>query len=455
MKRRWTARAFFLAALLATPAWADTTIVVVRHGEKPDRGFGQLNCQGLNRSLALPEVLAAKFGRPDAIYAPDPGVAAEDFGQPYNYIRPLATIEPTAIRFGLPVHTAWGLADLAPLEDELLNRAHDGQLIFVAWEHTLAVQAVRDMVARRGGDPKRVPDWARDDFDSIYVVTVPRTGKPSFRIEHEGLDGLSTSCPGHAEPPLPGRALIGVADVDAAIRDETELNQRADCLSSAAAPWFLLDDGDAPIVVTAPHVTRPFRQGAYRFEDGGGTGALARAFHRLTGAPALYTVDASPSDPNFYDDNDFKTALAGLLERRKPSLLLDIHASHSHRPYDVDLGTMDGASLLGQAALRRDLVDILHEEGIANVSLDFFSAKQSQTITKFASTRGVPAIQLEINSTWLHPAANDLAAHRFAQLLQALLRYARREQPGLVAAPNAAVPPDLSARACASRVPAK
>jgi LmbE family N-acetylglucosaminyl deacetylase len=169
----------------------------------------------------------------------------------------------------------------------------------------------------------------------------------------------------------------------------------------------------------------------------------------------LYTIDASPSDPNFYDDNDFKKALGSLLERKKPRLLLDIHASHSHRPYDIDLGTMDGASLLGQEALRRDLIDILHGEGIANVSLDFFSAKKNQTITKFAAALGVPAIQLEINSTWLHPSANDLDAHRFSQLLDALARFAARVQPGVLARAPAVAPLDLSSRACTRHVPVK
>ncbi len=32
------------------------TLVFVRHGEKPAQGYGQLNCQGLNRALALPAV---------------------------------------------------------------------------------------------------------------------------------------------------------------------------------------------------------------------------------------------------------------------------------------------------------------------------------------------------------------------------------------------------------------
>lgn len=206
MKRRWAALAMVLGAFCAGAARADTTIVVIRHGEKPERGLGQLSCQGLNRALALPDVLAAKFGRPDAIYAPDPGVTTEDFGQRYNYIRPLATIEPTAIRFGLPVHTAWGLANLAPLEDELLDTGHDGELVFVAWEHTLAVQAIREIVARRGGDARLVPEWGRDDFDSIYVVGLPNgSGKPTFRIDHEGLDGLPTACPGRGGAPEPVR----------------------------------------------------------------------------------------------------------------------------------------------------------------------------------------------------------------------------------------------------------
>ncbi|ABU43618.1 hypothetical protein AR158_C072L [Paramecium bursaria Chlorella virus AR158] len=45
------------------------TIVFVRHGEKPYLGLGQLDCKGLNRSLALPDVLISKYGIPTKIYA--------------------------------------------------------------------------------------------------------------------------------------------------------------------------------------------------------------------------------------------------------------------------------------------------------------------------------------------------------------------------------------------------
>jgi hypothetical protein len=98
-----------LVLLDGTRAWSDDaveTIVLVRHGEKPDKGLGQLDCQGLNRALALPPVIAKTFGRPSAIFAPDPSRQKQDDGVSYDYVRPLATIEPTAIFFGLPVNAS-------------------------------------------------------------------------------------------------------------------------------------------------------------------------------------------------------------------------------------------------------------------------------------------------------------------------------------------------------------
>lgn len=70
-----------------TRAWSDDaveTIVLVRDGEKPDKGLGQLDCQGLNRALALPPVIAKIFGRPSAIFAPDPSQQKQDDGVSYD-----------------------------------------------------------------------------------------------------------------------------------------------------------------------------------------------------------------------------------------------------------------------------------------------------------------------------------------------------------------------------------
>ncbi|HWX67297.1 MAG TPA: hypothetical protein VNZ27_12820 [Rhodanobacter sp.] len=186
--------------LLMPVAHADQTIVFLRHGEKPALGLGQLNCQGLNRALALPQVLQAKFGTPTAIYAPDPGSTAKDKGVDYDYVRPLATIEPTAIRLGLPVNMSFGLRQIQQLEQDLLKPTYSSATIYVAWEHNLAQQAAQHLVTAAGGKTQQVPAWAADDFDSLYVLRLKwQDGKPvsvRFEKEAEGLNHQSTECPG-------------------------------------------------------------------------------------------------------------------------------------------------------------------------------------------------------------------------------------------------------------------
>lgn len=179
------------------------TLVFVRHGEKPAQGYGQLNCQGLNRALALPAVIAAKFGKPDAIFAPDPAQQKDDGGKPYYYIRPLATIEPTAIQFQMPVQTPYGFAQIDQLGTALVNPANRNKLIVVAWEHKLIVKLLRQMLSAHGGNAADVPNWKSDDFDSIYIVRLDwqnGTARASFKHDRQGLDGRATDCPCAALP---------------------------------------------------------------------------------------------------------------------------------------------------------------------------------------------------------------------------------------------------------------
>ena len=191
--------AALLLTLVMSDACADQTIVFLRHGEKPALGLGQLSCQGLNRALALPQVLQARFGTPTAIYAPDPGSTARDKGVDYNYVRPLATIEPTAIRLGMPVNTSFGLRQIQQLEQELLKPSNSSATIYVAWEHNLAQQAAQQLIAA-AGNAQQVPRWADDDYDSLYVLRLKwQNGKPasvSFEKEAEGLNRQSVECPG-------------------------------------------------------------------------------------------------------------------------------------------------------------------------------------------------------------------------------------------------------------------
>ena len=184
------------------PAQSDNntleTIVLLRHGEKPDDGLGQLNCKGLNRALALPAKIAEMFGRPNAIFAPNPSDQKADHGEPYDYVRPLATIEPTAIFFGLPVNASLGVTETDRLRAALEDVTYRNKFVLIAWEHKLIETVANDLLASHGADQKAVPTWHSDDFDSIYVVRMNWVGDvatATFEHKHEGLDGLPRTCP--------------------------------------------------------------------------------------------------------------------------------------------------------------------------------------------------------------------------------------------------------------------
>ena len=172
------------------------TIVAIRHGEKPAEGLGNLNCKGLNRALALPEVLLSKYGRPSFIFAPNPEERYD--GGDYNYIRPLVTIAPTAIRCELPINTEFGYTQIDDLAIELRKGDYQHALIFIAWEHGELDKFAKLLIASYGGDPSQVPFWSDKDYDTIFVFRIRRIdgrNTVAFSIDHEGLGDVIEPCP--------------------------------------------------------------------------------------------------------------------------------------------------------------------------------------------------------------------------------------------------------------------
>jgi hypothetical protein len=178
------------------------------------------------------------------------------------------------------------------------------------------------------------------DIKAFYIVVVALVAGCSSPATRVLADATS-----HA---LPAKAVIDVSDV----REAIEIEKQTDANSGSSAPegtqWFEILEGSTPVIVTAPHATKPFREGQYRFADGGGTAALAKMLNKLAGVTVVYTTFA-----NFYDDNEFKAAVDTLISSKRPIFFLDLHGSNAYRPYDVDLGTMNGKSLLGQDAPAR------------------------------------------------------------------------------------------------------
>jgi hypothetical protein len=169
------------------------TIVFFRHGEKPAGGYGQLTCQGLQRALALPSVLIGRYGRPQYLFAPNPLPKVNDSAGFFDYVRPLAAIEPTAIVLGLPVNAEIGHTDINGLRAALLDGALASSTVFVSWEHLTLVQVAQSIMDTFQSGVA-VPAWTSGDYDSLYIVRI-RNGVASFEHDFQGLNNLPTTCP--------------------------------------------------------------------------------------------------------------------------------------------------------------------------------------------------------------------------------------------------------------------
>src|SRR5215469_6338360 len=180
------------------------TLVLVRHAEKPADGLGLLTCKGLNRALLLPDFFAANFQRPGHIFVPDPAVKVTEIhgnGRRYDYVRPLLTIGPTAVRFGVPINTQLPYNDPGLLADTLLDPQYHNDTIYVAWEHANLV-TFAEIVLKRFHDQAPVPQWPNSDYDSIYVFRIDWAKIPTlkFEVRSENLGPISENCPQALKP---------------------------------------------------------------------------------------------------------------------------------------------------------------------------------------------------------------------------------------------------------------
>ncbi|KII32829.1 hypothetical protein [Pseudomonas fluorescens] len=185
----------------AQPVDGTQTLVFLRHAEKPEGGLGQLNCQGLNRAIDLSTLLPDKFGKADYVFAANPtrNVEEGELDNSYSYIRPLMTISPAAIKLGLPVNIEFSANDTSDLARELLEDKYHNSTIYTAWSHGYLPELINKVAGKAVGEKQNITDdWAGNDFDSLYVLTLTwHNGKASLQSHSykQGLDNGKDTCP--------------------------------------------------------------------------------------------------------------------------------------------------------------------------------------------------------------------------------------------------------------------
>jgi hypothetical protein len=184
MKRLFVLSVVFFALTSCSSARAPSpgdglTVVLLRHAEKPKKG-DNLNCQGLNRSLALPAMLYGRFGIPGATYVPSMAV-----GDNTLHSRMFQTMVPFAAKYNLQLTSKFSEDETAALASAVLQR---NGVVMIVWEH----KRIPD-IARALGVRDTELHWPDDDYDSLWIITV-KNGVAHLELSTEGLKPAE-ACP--------------------------------------------------------------------------------------------------------------------------------------------------------------------------------------------------------------------------------------------------------------------
>ena len=161
---------------------ATTTIIFVRHADKAavpavDPGLsdaGRRRVAELTRQLVDADVVAGI----DAIYA-----------TPYR--RAQETVRPLADRLNLEINT-YDAEDTEAILERILKR-HKGKIILVVGHS----DTVPVLIANLGAS-KKVPPIAEDEYDNIYIISIPWFGKTKtirLRFGDPYLPASTTAAP--------------------------------------------------------------------------------------------------------------------------------------------------------------------------------------------------------------------------------------------------------------------
>lgn len=140
---------------------ATTTVIFVRHAEKADvpaddpglSAAGQRRAEELARQLVDADVVAGI----DAVYS-----------TPYR--RTVDTAKPVADALNLPV-LSYDASDTEAIMESIV-REHKGKIVLVVGHSNTVPEMIGNM-----GASKNVPPIAEDEYDNIYVVSIPWFGK--------------------------------------------------------------------------------------------------------------------------------------------------------------------------------------------------------------------------------------------------------------------------------------
>ena len=87
---------------------------------------------------------------------------------------------------------------------------------------------------------------------------------------------------------------------------------------------YVIKSGTLPIIISAPHTYRHFREGRVK-EAERGAGVIAMALGDMKGTHWMVKAREDGDDPNYSADSPYKKALAAYMTENGVRYLIDLH----------------------------------------------------------------------------------------------------------------------------------
>jgi hypothetical protein len=152
---------------------APSTVLIIRHGEKPgdpstdnDGDSVDLSTRGYERAAALAVYVPATFGKPDFLFATQASKHSN---------RPIETITPLAQALSLSIddkHADDAYTQVA--KDVLSHPKYAGKLVLICWHHG----KIPDLATALGGVAPTT-HWHGKVFDRVWRIDYPSGGATS------------------------------------------------------------------------------------------------------------------------------------------------------------------------------------------------------------------------------------------------------------------------------------
>lgn len=160
---------------------ADTTVLIIRHAEKPASGSG-LTPEGEARAQAYVGYFE-HFSVDGAPMVPNALYAAADSK---SSMRPRLTITPLSQALNLPIDDQFSDKQSKEIADALRTQAH-GNHVLIAWHHGEIPKLIREL----GGDSAALipgDKWPSEVFGWVVVLQYDHKGRlSSSQVVHEHL----------------------------------------------------------------------------------------------------------------------------------------------------------------------------------------------------------------------------------------------------------------------------